>query len=282
MSREGKYLKKIKKDYQHKNLCNPFFRKPKKTKNKRFLACLLVLGILFIIFAVWFFAAAPVWRINNIKVEGLTRIPDTDIKNKIWEQAKKSRYLVFKQENIFLFDKNDIQETILSAYNLASLQIVKKFPKTILVRVGERPYSFIFQQGNELYYASSEGYIIRESAVSEDNKARYLILENKNAGSLIDEKNKINISTGYLNFIFELANSLTVHQELSVERFIIDQEFNTIKVKFKDGPLVYFDTKVEAKAQVDRLVLVKKEKIKDNFNKTSYIDLRYGDRIFIN
>jgi len=282
MSREGKYFKKIKKDYQCKNLCNPFFHKPKKTPNKRFFACLLALGILFIIFLFWFFGAAPVWRINNIKVEGLTRIPDTDIKNKVWEQTRKSRYLIFKQDNILLFDKDDVQKSILAAYNLASLQIIKKFPKTILVRVGERPYSFIFQQGNEFYYASSEGYIIRESMVSEDNKAKYLILENKNVGSLIDENNKINISTDYLNFIFELANSLTTHQELSVERFIIDQEFNTIKVKFKDGPLVYFDTKVEAKTQVDRLVLVKKEKIKDNFNKTNYIDLRYGDRIFIN
>jgi len=282
MSREGKYFKKIKKDYQCKNLCNPFFRKPKKAPNKRFFACLLALSILFIIFLFWFFCAAPVWRINNIKVEGLTRIPDTDIKNKVWEQTEKSRYLIFKQDNILLFDKDDVQKSILSAYNLASLQIIKKLPKTILVRVGERPYSFIFQQGNEFYYASSEGYIIRESVVSEDNKAKYLILENKNTNSLLDEKNKINISTDYLNFIFELANSLTTHQELSVERFIIDQEFNTIKVKFKDGPLVYFDTKVEAKTQVDRLVLVKKEKIKDNFNKTNYIDLRYGDRIFIN
>ncbi len=282
MSREGKYFKNIKKDYQRKNLYNPFFHKPKKKPNKRLFACLTVAGVGLVIFLIWFFLAAPIWRINNIKVEGLTRVTDTEIKNKIWEQTNKSRYLVFRQNNIWLFNKDEAQEGILASYNLASLQIVKKLPKTVLVRVGERPYSFIFQQGNDFFYASSDGYIIRESTVQEEDKTKYLILENKNTNNLIAEKNKINISDNYLNFIFELANALTLHSELSVERFIIDQEFNTIKVKFKDGPLVYFNTQTEAKAQVDRLVLVKREKIKDNFIKTNYIDLRYGDRIFIN
>jgi pyruvate/2-oxoglutarate dehydrogenase complex dihydrolipoamide dehydrogenase (E3) component len=59
-------------------------------------------------------------------------------------------------------------------------------------------------------------------------------------------------------------------------------EFNTIKVKFRNGPLVFFNTKTDVVSQIDRLVLVKKEKIGDNFSKTNYIDLRYGSRIFIN
>jgi len=283
MSREGKYFKKnIKKDYQRKNLSNPFFHKPKKKPNKRFFACLAVAAVALIIFLFWFFLAAPLWHINNIKVEGLTRISSDEIISKVFEQEKKSRYGLFKQTNIWLFNKQEVQETILASYNLASLEIIKRPVGTIIIKVGERPYSFIFQQGNEFFYSAIDGYIIREAAVTEDDKSRYLILENRNPNSLIDEKNKINISDTYLSFILDLANQITVHPELSVERFIIDQEFNTIKVKFKDGPLVYFNTKTPAKAQIERLVLVKNDKIKDNFNKTNYIDLRYGDRIFIN
>ncbi len=283
MSREGKYFKKnIKKDYQCKNLCNPFFHKPKKKPNKRFYIFLLVASIALLFFLVWFFLAAPLWQINNIKVEGLTRISSDDIIYKVREQEQKSRYGLLKQTNIWLFDKEEVHETILASYNLASLEIIKRPMGTIIIKVGERPYSFIFQQGNDFFYSAIDGYIIRESAVTEDDKPRYLILENRNPNSLIDEKNKINISDSYLNFILDLANQITAHPELSVERFIIDQEFNTIKVKFKDGPLVYFNTKTSAAAQIERLVLVKNDKIKDNFNKTNYIDLRYGDRIFIN
>jgi len=175
-----------------------------------------------------------------------------------------------------------VQKNILTSYNLATLQIVKKPAHTLLVKVGERPYSFIFQQGNDLFYASGDGYIIRESVVTDADKTKYLILENKNNNNLITDNNKIGISDDYLSFILALANNLSTKPELPVERFIIDQEYNTIKVKFRDGPLAYFNTKTDVKSQVDRLLLVKKEKIKDNFSKTNYIDLRYGDRIFIN
>ncbi|MEI6529071.1 MAG: FtsQ-type POTRA domain-containing protein [Candidatus Falkowbacteria bacterium] len=282
MSREGKYHKKIKKDYQCKNLSNPFFHQPKKKPNKRLFACLIIAIVVFIIFIFWFFMAAPFWQINNIKVEGLTRISSDEIINKIKEQEAKSRYGVFKQTNIWLFDEQEAQDSILSSYNLASLEIIKRPAKTLIIKVGERPYSYIFQQGNQFFYSAIDACIIPEAVVSEDDKSKYLILENRNAENLINDKNKINISDAYLNFILELANQITTHPELSVERFVIDQEFNTIKVKFRDGPLVYFNTKTDAKAQIERLVLVKKEKIKDNFSKTNYIDLRYGDRIFIN
>jgi cell division septal protein FtsQ len=282
MSREGKYFKKIKKDYQSKNLCNPFFHKTRKKPEKSFFVLTSIGALIFIIFIFWFICAAPLWQINNIKVEGLTRVPDTDIKNKIWEQTIKSRYLFFKQTNLWLFNKNEAQRSIMASYNLASLQILKRPAHTLIVKVSERPYSFIFQQGNDMYYASGDGYIIRESMVAEADKSKYLILENKNTESLIDTNNKINISDNYLSFILDLANHLSTRPELPVERFIIDQEFNTVKVKFRDGPLAYFNTKIDAKSQIDHLLLVKKEKIKDNFSKTSYIDLRYGERIFIN
>ena len=239
-------------------------------------------GFIFLIFIFWFFLAAPIWQIKNIKVEGLTRLSDTDIKNKIFEQENQSRYGLFKQTNIWLFDKKEVQKNILSSYNFSTIQITKKLANTIVVKVGERPYSFIFQQGNDLFYASSEGYIIREVPVAEADKAKYLILENKNSSDLISDKNKINISDNYLSFILEIANILSTKTELPVERFIIDQEFNTIKIKFQNGPIVYFNTKTDARTQIDRLILVKKEKIKDNFSKTNYIDIRYGDRIFIN
>ncbi len=282
MSRAGKFKRKIKKDYQAKNLSNPFFHKPKKKTNKSLFICLGLTAVILIIFSIWFFLAAPFWKIKNIKIEGLTRISDAEITSKIWDQANKSRYLFFKQDNLWLFNASEAQATILSSYNLAALEISKRPAKTLVVKVSERPYSFIFQQGNNFYYSASDSYIIPEASVTEDDMSKYLILENRNSNNLINENNKINISDSYLSFMLDLANNLSGHSELSVERFIIDQEFNTIKVKFHDGPEVYFNTKTEAKAQVERLVLVKKEKIKDNFSKTNYIDLRYGDRIFIN
>jgi len=63
--------KKIRKDYQLKNLHNPFFHKKVKASNPHRWKWILSAIILVIISAVWFFLAAPFWRIQKIEVSGL-------------------------------------------------------------------------------------------------------------------------------------------------------------------------------------------------------------------
>jgi len=276
------YHKKIKKDYQRKNLRNPFFHHKSRDKRKISANICVFLGILLVIFLVWFFFAAPFWRLQNIKVSGLTRLENSEITRIIWEKAAQKHWLIFHENNIFLFDASAVQAEIVANYNLAGAQIKKELPRTLNIIISERPYAFIFQEGSALFYASANGYVIKDPAVASEDLKKYFILENKNPGTLIGEKDKINIKSNYLNFIFELNGQLTVHQDLPTEKFIIDQEFNTIKVKFLNGPLVYFNTNDSAVNQVNNLLLVKNGKIKDNFSKTNYIDLRYGEKIYIN
>lgn len=281
MTIKGKSKKRnIKKDYQRKNLGNPFFCKKKKAVSKKAIT-LIVAGITIAIGAlIWFFCAAPLWRLHDIKVEGLTRFSAGELEQKIWEQAGKRRSLIFHQNNLLLFNDNEVTANILAAYNFADLKIEKKLFHTLIVKVSERPYAFIFQQGNNFFYASPEAYVIREAQVSEEDKSRYLILENRDGSDLLGDGNQIKLPEGYLTFLISLGNALGSRPELKVDRFIIDHEYNTIKVKFNEGPLVYFSTYLDPGEQIERLLLVKKEKIKDNFKQLDHIDLRYGDKIY--
>ena len=276
------YAKKIKKDYQRKNLRNPFFQSSRQGSCGRLFKWLIWLGIICLLFLLWLFLASPWWRLQNIRIEGLTRVPSQEIEEMIWEQAQIRKILFFKQTNLILFDKEEVEQKIINRYNFANLEINKKLFNTLELKINERPYAFIFQQGSNFSYASADGYIIAESVVSEEDKSKYLILEDKNETDFIGDQDKINIKDDYLRFILDLYDRLVDIPDLPVEKFIIDQEFNTIKVDLQDGPVVYFNTKSEVEDQIDRLLLVKREKIKDNFNKINYIDLRYGDRVFIN
>jgi cell division septal protein FtsQ len=276
------YRKRVKKDYQRKNSPNPFFRHKAPAPKSHTWRWKIILILAALIFLVWFIFAAPVWRLQDLKITGLTRVPNSEIEKIIYNQSLTKRWLGLVESNIFLFDSAAATKQIKTVYNLADLKITKSLPHTLELLVSERPYAFIFQEGSAQYYASSDGYIIRQPAVAVSDTKKYFTLENKNAGTLIGSDDKINISADYLQFIFNLETTLSNHQDLPVERFIIDQEFNTIKVKFTNGPLVYFNIKDSADSQVNVLLLVKKEKIKDNFSKTNYIDLRYGNRVFIN
>ena len=275
------YSKRVKRDYQRRNSPNPFFGRRRAGKSRRWfkwlaLVIILVLGVL-----LWFFLASPVWRLETVNIKGLTRLAPMEIENLIWQQSQSRRYWLFKQNNIFLFDKEAAQNNILDQYNFSQLEIRKKLPRSLEVEISEKPYAFIFQQGSDLYYASGDGYLILEATVATTSPDRkYLLLENQNGLNLIGERNKLELNGDYLAFILDLYDRLGAYPELSVDRFFIDQEFNAVKVKFNGGPLVYFNSQDDAASQLDNLLLVKREKIKDNFSRTNYIDLRYGSRVF--
>ncbi|MFA5155200.1 MAG: hypothetical protein WC453_02095 [Patescibacteria group bacterium] len=274
-------FRKVKKDYQRKNLRNPFFHHRPEGKGRRLWRWLVPGGAVLVIGLIWFVLAAPFWRLAEIRISGLSRVPSSELEKIVWRQAANSRWLFFKQDNIFLFDRASATAAILADYNFSGVEINQAWPRALEIKVSERPYAFIFQEGNLLSYASADAYLIREPAVQEADRKKYFILENQNPGTLLGPKDKINISRDYLDFIMDLHQNLTTYPELPVERFIIDQELNTVKVKFANGPQVYFNVKDTAAKQIQLLLLVKKEKIKDNFSRTNYIDLRFGGRIFI-
>jgi hypothetical protein len=272
---------KIKKDYQRKNLQNPFFHRSQPGQRK-YLGKLSMGGSLLVIgLAVWFFMFSSFWRWDQVRIEGLTRLPAGEIEKIIWEQGSASRWLFFRQSNIFAFDAGALERKVSAAYNFAGLAVKKTWPRTLTLKVSERPYAFIWREGSDLFYASADGYAIKEPAVSAADQKKYPILDNQTGQTMIGDKNKISVKGDYLNFFLELSADLAGQPDLATERFIVDREFNTLQVKFIAGPLAYFNTKASAADQVNNLVLVKNAKIKDNFSKTNYIDLRYGDKIFV-
>jgi len=279
---KSNYRKKIKKDYQAKNLRNPFFHQPKKKGSGKKKVYLILIAVIFLFVLLgWFFIFSNFWQLKNIEVSGLTRRSDIDLKNLIYNQSAGRRYLFFKETNILFFDTDKARRQILNDYNFANAEVKTKWPATIKINIFERPYAFIFQEGSAYYYSSADAYLIKEVAVNPDDLKKYFILENKTPISLI-KQDKIDIPNDYLSFILNLSRSLEAYPDLKPENYQIDQGFRSLNVKFLNGPTVYFNTKLVASEQLERLVLVKKEKIKDNFNKVNYIDLRYGDRIFIN
>ncbi len=273
---------KIKKDYQAKNLHNPFFHKKPTGKSRAYIKWLILLFISLVFFVVWLLFGARYWNISVITLNGINRVPKESVEEIVWRETDKTRWLFFSSLNIFLFDTESVCEKLLADFNLTDCEIKRDLPSTIAITGYERPYAFIWQEGSDLYYSSRDGYIIKDQVVSEEDMNKYFILENKNVGSLIGHNNIINVKSDYLNFAFELNKNIASQENIILEKFIIDFEFNTLKAKFVNGPIVFFNTRDNSLDQLNRLILVKNEKIKDNFSNTDYIDLRYGDKIFIN
>ncbi|MDI3496504.1 MAG: domain, FtsQ-type [Patescibacteria group bacterium] len=276
-----KNKKGIKADYQAKNLKNPFYRATKKKKKGR-LRVVIFFALIFVVALFWLIFAAPFLEINKIEITGLERVKETEINNIFKDQKAESKALILKENNFFLFDSEEFENKLINNYNFAQVKVRKKFPDTLSVIISERPYAFIFQEGTNFYFASADAYIIKDEAVSEEAKNRYFILENRSQIVKITDNGKINIKPDYLDFIFALHTELTKYPDLKLKRLIIEQELNSVLVELDNGPLVYFNSQKDPIIQVEDLALVKKEKIGDNFSSTKYIDLRYGNMIYIN
>ncbi|HZJ41750.1 MAG TPA: FtsQ-type POTRA domain-containing protein [Patescibacteria group bacterium] len=270
----------IKPDYQAKNLKNPFYRKKKETSTGKWWWLIVVIVILMSL--TWLLLLAPFFNLKNIEISGLKRLNDDGIMQMIETKKNETFLLIFKKTNFFLFSREELIDEISSKYNFSQITVKKVLPDTLKIELSERPYSFIFQEGDNFFYTSKDGYIIKDEPVTEEDKSKYFILENKSEIVSINLNLKINLNNEYLNFVFAIKDNLDLYQDLTVEKFIIEQELNSLIVDFKDGPIVYFNTQKDAKQQVDDLALVKKEKIRDNFNIINYIDLRYGEMIYIN
>jgi len=270
----------LKKDYQAKGLKNPFFR-VKKKKTHRYLKFRFILYLLLAFVIIWFFWFSPVFSIKSIKVEGLNRVNPGLIEQMAWQQANSSRYLVFKQNNIFIFDEESLLENLNLSNNFSKLEIFKNiWSRKIYIKISERPYAFIWQEGNSYYFSDQGGSLIKDELVSEEHKKQFLILENRSGNSLILDDRDININENYLPFIFKLAEAISKNPDFKVKVYFIDNELNTVKLALDNGPEIYFSTREEPLSQFNKLLVIKRESIKDTFNKLKYIDLRYKDKVY--
>ncbi len=285
--RNKKFCKNIKKDYQKKSLNNPFFRRNKEGKISSIFKFIIILIFVVLISLTWFFLSFSLWSIKNIKVNGLTRFDQEEVVNVIKENIKDSKLLLFKKDNIFLFAGDAKSLELQEKFGFANVKIKKQLPDTLVIEISEKPYAFTFEENGRLFYSSEDNYLIDEISLeneSEDDKIereKYFILKNKSNTSLIDGNNKLKITKDYLNFISSLNTELKNREDLNFEAFIIsDTYFRSLILQIKEGPQITFNVNNDLGEQLNQLFLVKNEKMKDNFNKLDYIDLRYGNTVF--
>lgn len=297
------YKRRRRIDYHNKNLINPFFQRRK--RKKVYLSAktwpgrkkLIIFGILILIVGlVWLICFSTIFTIEKIAVRGAARISAEEIENLVWQQTRTKRFLFFPQTNLLVFAKKRIVKELKENYSFEKLIINKNLPHTLTLDIQEKSYAFIWCEADKYYYADADGYLINEINPLEIKQKKYPIIQNQAEEKIINNEGeggigKIDIDSNYINYVISLFNKLSSNPEgegdnvpgyqgLTIEKFIIDKEVNTVKMALVDGPTVYFNTNEDQEKQIKKLLIIKEEKLKDDFKNKNYIDLRYGDRVY--
>ena len=278
--------KRKKFDYSKKKYSNPFFQSKRRIKINTYapawswrVKLIIIIIVMAVLGFIWFFYSSSFFNIKSVTISGNNRIQSFEIEELFWEQADKRRFLLGSQRNINLFNENKFINTLNQLYNFENLSVKKNLPGDVIVSLEEKNYSLIWLESDNYYYIDESGSIISQIDLLEIKQKNYPLIENRGEIKVFEKNIKIDVVE--LNFIVKLFNEFKKdYKNYKIDRFILDNDINTIKLALIDGPLIYFNTKEDVNKQTDKLSVIINEKLKDNFLNKIYIDLRYGDRVY--
>ncbi|NCB20373.1 MAG: hypothetical protein EOM88_00400 [Clostridia bacterium] len=280
----GKFKKKIKKDYQFKSLNNPFFRvkknkETKSKKNRKILKFIIfILGILALIYLIFF---SMVFKIKTLDVSGLTRINNEAIEEFMKTYQEKKSYLIFPRTNIIFLNSNDLAEQIKVKFKLSQAEVKKKYFHKLFIILDERQISFIWRDDQEVAYSDIDGCLIREALFSDNDLEKYPILLSDTNINYLKDNDCLDFRPEYFQAVLSLNDRLIKIKELKPKSFILSSELNSLIVDLEDGPNIIFNTKEDLDQQIKKLLIIKQERVAEDFLALEYIDLRFGDLIYL-
>ncbi len=344
---------------RNKKTVSGSFRSPSNRKQINIFWLIIISFFVFIIAILCLFFSR-VFYISNVKIEGLKTIDSEKIEKIVFDQEE-TKFLMFSQKNLFLFNKDKLINN-LSDFNFINIKVDKKlFKKSLIIKIEERQSAIIFLENGVYFMADKEGNIIdykpdcqaitniltknnstndlnststenlasttntnellassstsssntstvfdtstvETNNISEDSnnilktldpntcitvddnykkENLYPIIENTGNSKIDENKKNIDISSEYIDFCLKLYNDIGENVDFGLKNIILDESYNTVKIKLNNGPEVYFNLKNDYSEQVNSLLILENE-LKSELQGKKYIDLRYGDKIFFN
>ncbi|MDD4901839.1 MAG: FtsQ-type POTRA domain-containing protein [Patescibacteria group bacterium] len=268
-------------DYHEKKLENPFYRRRERIMSFAGVKGKLIIGfiVLVLIFIIWFVFISHFWGIKKISISGVDQMSDADVRGLISEQMRANHFLLFPQSNLLFFSKNKFEATLQKKYHFQKIDVEKEWPDSLSIDIVNKPLACIWREGDKYYYADTDGYAVQEISPLDLKDNKYPLIVNQSTQRMYG--NRIAVDPSYLNFTASLYDKFAKQMPgISIDHFIVDDDLDTIKLLTPEGLKIIFNTKDDVGKQLNNLLILKDQKLKDDFAKQKMIDLRFGDKIY--
>lgn len=250
------------KRYKRKKKRKPFY--------KRKFFWFSILSVLSFFGLVYLFLFSPVFEIRQIKTQGCNFLDCSQLERGIERQSK---FLFFKTDNIFLFNRKEAQKILLQSFlAIEKVTIKRKLPDKFLIEITERKpkAAFCFESG--CFLVDKTGFAFR---MSDDSLGLASICSGREA-----QLGKTLVSTPVLNVILEIEQELSNKTALKTKCYHILED--KIEVTLRDYNFsLYFSKDKDISLQIADLELLLEDQFsEEEFGNLEYIDLRF-DKIFL-
>lgn len=274
MGKRNFFRQRESKRYKRKKYKNPYFRGQKKIPWKWILwptgSVILLVSI------TSFFLSSDLFRIKEVRIEGLTTIPTETIEPIVWDYLNERSGLLFRASNRFLFDQDTLKETLAVSFAFAQID-AKREGNTLSLVLTEKTSHVLWVSGEDVYLADRQGAIIRTVQQEEatEDIPRFVDLNN----TRIAPETTV-LTTEELERIESFHSYLQAQQFTLVETRIDRLAGKWMSTVVSEGFQILFDPSGDIPAQALRLETVLREKVPDR-SRLEYIDLRFGDHVYI-
>jgi cell division septal protein FtsQ len=223
-------------------------------------------------------STAPLFIIDQVTVTGTDDIRARQIEEMFWQASDTSRFYVLSQAHLPLLNSESLKLEILNRYNLETVEIQKKIPKTISITIKEKVPAVVWFEADIYYILDSFGYILN---IATGPVTDLPIIYNNNQVKINESGKQIMNQEAVIKMASELKPQLiNALSYLKVNQMTVTHEQNTLTLVLKDGPLIYLATNEALGTQLERLTTLLRTDLKNRLNKLTYIDLRFGDKIY--
>jgi cell division septal protein FtsQ len=240
-----------------------------------YLCLIIILG--FIIYGIFFSGYFSIKKIIVLNNKTITQ-----------QQVEKALNPILSKNiisnNLLFFKSKETSGLLLDKFNqLRSVEVSKKLPCTLKIKLDERLPSLIWQSGEseeKKYLIDEEGIAFTQydfqTRISQDlpKVSGFSQMETK-------MKNKI-LSQSFVKFIQAVYTKLPQKTDLHIDSTLVPETIFEVEVKTKENFSIFLDTTRDADEQISNLIRVLEE-IKGkgiSFQGIDYIDLRLKDKIF--
>lgn len=218
--------------------------------------------------------------VSTVNVLGASVVSVDAVRDVVKGTTEGNSFLIFPKTNTLLFPKEETREKILASFpRLENISLSREGSTAIVIEVKERTpaYMWCVSDGKNCYFVDKTGFIF--DTAPEFSANPYFVIK----GSVGDAPiGTFAMTEKTVDFISSFLKEIKkVNSFFEAPDYITVKSPDDFSLNFENGFQIFFDTDEAVSLVIENIRLaIERGGIKDKLSDISYIDARFGNKIF--
>jgi cell division septal protein FtsQ len=277
-------------DYHQKNFHNPYFNRNSEKSKRSFsfklprvsfkfiFRSLLAIGLVYGLF--WFVAKSSFFALKTIDVAVPLKFSADEVRALAQQEAGNTRYGL-SEDNLLFFDAKNLSNALAQRYPVNNLVVRKIYPNKLFISFEEKIYEAVWLEAGKYYLINKDDQSAVPINLDALKDKKFPLIKYVGPGELYNS-GFICSTSPKVRFIVNIFANISKNIVYKVDYFSINEvEAGPVELKIVNGPRVIFSEREDLDKQLKKLYTIVNDKLKADFLKKSYIDVRFGDTVYI-